>query len=304
MASKKASDSSPVTLPMASASAGEVRGPVARMTLSQSSGGRPATSSRRSSTSGWASNASCTAAEKPCRSTASAPPAGSLWASAAFMISEPARRISSWITPTALLAASSERKELEHTSSARFSVRCASVPRTGRISCSVTGTPAEASCHAASLPASPPPTIWTGRKFCAGLMLDVMYPDLKPCASLHGGAANGHQVSQSADRIVQGQLQLGRRDTRGRTPAVRFGPGRRQCEGQAAGWHRQAVRAGLEEHRPGPEGRRHDLQGHRQDDDLPDRQPIHSGVARRPRQGPAGGTVSFVHPADRSEEHT
>ncbi len=53
-------------------------------------------------TRGWASSASCTAAEKPCRSTASAPPAGSLWVSAARMISEPARRISSWITPTAL----------------------------------------------------------------------------------------------------------------------------------------------------------------------------------------------------------
>ena len=46
MASKKASDSSPVSLAIASASAGEVRGPVATITLSQSSGGRPATSSR------------------------------------------------------------------------------------------------------------------------------------------------------------------------------------------------------------------------------------------------------------------
>ena len=159
MASKKASESSPVSLAIASASAGEVSGPVATMTLSQSSGGRPATSSRSSVTSGWASRVSCTAAEKPCRSTASAPPAGSLCASAERMISEPARRISSWITPTALLAASSERKELEQTSSARLSVRWASVPRTGRISCSTTGTPAWASCHAASLPARPPPTM-------------------------------------------------------------------------------------------------------------------------------------------------
>ena len=52
MASKNASASSPVSARIASASAGEVRGPVATMTLSQSSGGS-ATSSRRSSISGW-----------------------------------------------------------------------------------------------------------------------------------------------------------------------------------------------------------------------------------------------------------
>ena len=65
MASKKASDSWPVSALIASASAGEVRGPVATMTLSQLSGGRPATSLRSKVTSGWASRASCTAAEKP-----------------------------------------------------------------------------------------------------------------------------------------------------------------------------------------------------------------------------------------------
>ena len=47
------------------------------------------------------------------------------------MMSEPARRISSCSRPTALVAASSERKELEQTSSARPSVLCASVPRIG-----------------------------------------------------------------------------------------------------------------------------------------------------------------------------
>ena len=51
-----------------------------------------------------------------------------------------------------MFSASSERKELEQTSSARPSVLCASVPRTGRISCSTTGTPAAASCQAASEP--------------------------------------------------------------------------------------------------------------------------------------------------------
>src|SRR5205085_10406248 len=133
------------------------------------------------------------AAEKPCRSTASAPPAGSLCVSAARMISEPARRISSWITPTALFCASSERKELEQTSSARWSVTCASVPRTGRISCSTTGTPADASCHAASLPSRPPPTICT-------FLLDATYRDLAPCGSLHGGTGNDQQVPQSQIR--------------------------------------------------------------------------------------------------------
>ena len=46
MASKKASSVSPVSCWMAAASAGEVSGPVAMMTLSQSAGGRPATSPR------------------------------------------------------------------------------------------------------------------------------------------------------------------------------------------------------------------------------------------------------------------
>jgi len=73
-----------------------------------------------------------TAAENPSRSTANAPPAGTWLASAARMISDPSRRISACSSPTALLAASSERNELEHTSSARPSVRCASVIRSGR----------------------------------------------------------------------------------------------------------------------------------------------------------------------------
>src|SRR5258707_12755973 len=77
------------------------------------------------------------------------------------MISEPRRRISACSSPTALLAASSERNELEQTSSARPSVRCASVIRPGRISCSTTGMPDLATCHAASEPARPAPIICT-----------------------------------------------------------------------------------------------------------------------------------------------
>src|SRR6266478_5030580 len=77
------------------------------------------------------------------------------------MISESSRRISACSKPTALLAASSERNELEQTSSARPSVRWASVIRRGRISCRITRTPVLATCQAASEPARPAPTICT-----------------------------------------------------------------------------------------------------------------------------------------------
>ncbi len=78
------------------------------------------------------------------------------------MTSEPSRRISRWITPTALPSASSERNEFEQTSSARSCVLWASVGRVGRISCSTTGRPARAICQAASEPARPPPMTWMG----------------------------------------------------------------------------------------------------------------------------------------------
>src|SRR6202790_4956160 len=171
IASKKASAFSSVSSRIASASGAEVRGPVATMTLRQSSGGRPAISARRISIRGWSLRALVTAAENPSRSTASAPPAGTWLASAARMISEPSRRISACSRPTALLAASSEQNELEQTSSARPSVRWASVIRRGRISCSTTGTPDVATCQAASEPARPAPTMCTG---CDGGLVPVM----------------------------------------------------------------------------------------------------------------------------------
>src|SRR6202000_2317053 len=87
--------------------------------------------------------------------------AGTWLASAARMISEPSRRISACSNPTALLAASSERNEFEHTSSARPSVRWASVIRPGRISWMVTGMPDWAPSQAASEPARPAPTTCT-----------------------------------------------------------------------------------------------------------------------------------------------
>ena len=64
-----------------------------------------AISSRTISISGCAASAAVIAAEKPSRSTASAPPAGTWLASAARMTSEPSRRISSCSRPTALCLA-------------------------------------------------------------------------------------------------------------------------------------------------------------------------------------------------------
>ncbi len=157
MASKNASSPSPVSACTARLKSGDVSGPVATITLFQSEGGRPAISPRSIVTSGWLASRWVTSAEKASRSTASAPPAGSLCLSPADRMSEPARRISSCSRPTAFVSHSSERNEFEHTSSARPSVLWASVERTGRISCSTTGTPALTICQAASEPASPPP---------------------------------------------------------------------------------------------------------------------------------------------------
>ncbi len=61
---------------MPSASAGAVSGPVATMHGPHASGGRPSTSPRTTVTLGCCSRLLVTAAEKPSRSTASAPPAG------------------------------------------------------------------------------------------------------------------------------------------------------------------------------------------------------------------------------------
>ena len=64
MASKKASASSPVRVRTAADRAGDVSGPVATITLSQSAGGRRSISSRRIVTCGVASSAPVTAAAK------------------------------------------------------------------------------------------------------------------------------------------------------------------------------------------------------------------------------------------------
>src|SRR5262249_11133676 len=97
----------------------------------------------------------------------------------------PRRRISSLRSPTAL-SSLSPRKELLQTSSARRSVLWTAVGLTGRISISVTRTPQDAACHAASDPARPPPTIVINFSyFLAGPhpRSQVAYaPDLGLCA--------------------------------------------------------------------------------------------------------------------------
>ncbi len=92
MASKNASDSAPVSSRIALARLSLVNGPLAIITLVQSSGGRPLTSSLRISMSGSASRAAVTVAEKTSRSTASASPAGTIAGFADDMTKEPAAR--------------------------------------------------------------------------------------------------------------------------------------------------------------------------------------------------------------------
>ena len=72
---------------------------------------------------------------------------------------EPQRRSSSFSSPTAF-SSWSERRELEHTSSANSGLWWAGVIFSGFISCSSTGMPRWASCQAASQPARPAPMIY------------------------------------------------------------------------------------------------------------------------------------------------
>ena len=143
MASKKASASAPVASAIASASDGAVSGPVAMIAWSQSVGRQAGDFLARDGDQRMRLEPRRHGVRKSRRGRRRArrrPAPGC--ASPAAMISDPASRISACSSPTALVSASSERKELEQTSSARPSVLCASVPRTGRISCRITGTPA------------------------------------------------------------------------------------------------------------------------------------------------------------------
>ena len=76
MASKNASSSSPVSLADRLRQRGEVSGPEAMMTLSQSGEGRPAISSRRSVDQRIGFQSPRHGRANPSRSTANAPPAG------------------------------------------------------------------------------------------------------------------------------------------------------------------------------------------------------------------------------------
>ena len=138
---------------MASDKASEVSGPEA---ITTSPGGMDVTSPSTMVIPGWDRMASVTAAEKPSRSTARAPPASTRVWPAQRRISEPHRRSSSFSSPAAF-SSWSERRELEHTSSAKPGLWWAGVIFRGFISRRVTAMPRWASCHAASHPARPAP---------------------------------------------------------------------------------------------------------------------------------------------------
>ena len=162
MASKKASASSPVSLRMAAARAGEVSGPVAMMTLSQSGGGS-ATSPRSSVISGWASSAADTAAGKAVAVDRERAAGRHLVGvgGAHDQRAEPAHLLVQQADGVVLRVVGAERVGADQFGIAVGLVR-GGRDRSGRISCSTTGTPACASCQAASEPARPPPTMWTG----------------------------------------------------------------------------------------------------------------------------------------------
>ena len=96
------------------------------------------------------------------RSTASASPAGTRARSACASTGDPRRRSSSWSSPMALCGLS-DRIELEQTSSASPSSLWAGERRCGFCSWRTTSIPASASRSAASVPARPPPMMWTSR---------------------------------------------------------------------------------------------------------------------------------------------
>ena len=154
MASKKASSASPVSAWMARASAGEVRGPVATMTLSQSGGGSPRSLPGDLDQRMRLQRALPTAAAiLRGRPRARRRPAA-CWRRPRAMTSEAARRISSCSSPTAFVSHSSERNEFEQTAR-RMRRSCAPsvvpygphlVQHDRHAGCAI--------CQAASLPAS------------------------------------------------------------------------------------------------------------------------------------------------------
>jgi len=116
----------------------DVKGPLAIM--QGRSSGISVTSSCVMVINGWFLIFSVTYSLKGTLSTAKAPPAGTRVASAASMISDPSRRISSFKRPTAFSTLAA-RKELLHTNSAKKSVWWAGDFLCGRISASSVGMP-------------------------------------------------------------------------------------------------------------------------------------------------------------------
>ena len=140
---------------MARLKAGEVRGPLAKITMPASFSGS-VTSSSTTVIKGCSLINRVTVRAKPSLSTARAPPAGTRFASAARMMTESKRRISSFRSPTAF-STLADRRELLQTNSAKSPVLWAGSDCAGRISCKITGTPRRTICQAASLPARPAP---------------------------------------------------------------------------------------------------------------------------------------------------
>src|SRR5215831_12136553 len=124
------------------------------------------------------------------------------------MISEPRRRISSCKSPTALCSLSSERNEFEQTSSASAAVLWAAVVRSGRISCSTTGTPRAAICQAASDPASPPPMTCTARRRASVMGRDYLVP---PRVLQIGDGGARRRSSRNCERGLPGLKAKGAR---------------------------------------------------------------------------------------------
>jgi hypothetical protein len=92
-----------------------------------------ATSSRKTSISGWSSMRAVMALANASRSTASASPAGTANSRAVGITSEPSRSISHFSCPDGVVG-SIDLNELEQTSSASQPVLWAGVLRLGRIS--------------------------------------------------------------------------------------------------------------------------------------------------------------------------
>ncbi len=162
MASKKASAVSPVSAAIASASAGEVSGPVATMTLSHSAGGRPAISPR-------AILDQRMVRERRGHGLREAVAVDGERASRRHLVgvggthhqrAEPPHLLVEQADGIVLAVIGAERVRADELGEAVGLVDRGRA--LGRISCSTTGTPREAICQAASLPARPPPMTWMG----------------------------------------------------------------------------------------------------------------------------------------------